>query len=118
MTSGKPRSNTLRIAARISGTTSKGERPNRRARSVVMPCTRAAPSGIAMPGSTIQSLRSTTAPVSSITPTWAVTIRAVVVSTPVVSRSNTPSACDHPAAAAAAEITVSTVTPSSSSSTP
>ena len=65
-------------ACTISSTTSQASRPSARARSVEMPCTRAAPSGISMPGSASQSCASTTLPAPSSTPTYAVTMRSFV----------------------------------------
>ena len=57
---------------------------------VVTPWMAAAASGISIPGSAIQSRARITDPLASSSPTWAVTIRSAVTSTPVVSRSNTP----------------------------
>jgi hypothetical protein len=91
-TRGTPRAKTARTAATTSATTSAAGRPSARARSVEMPWTALACSGISMPGSAIQAPWAMLVPSASIRPTCAVTMRAVSTSMPVVSRSKTPSA--------------------------
>lgn len=87
-TTGTPSAIAPAIAVATSSRTSAGGRPWARAYSVVMPWIALAPSGISTPGS-ISQVRVRERPVSPSRMTRAaVTMRSVLVSTPVVSVSN------------------------------